>query len=84
VLQVLWVFSLLGFILLVLIGVVAQRELLDRANVVRNGTDDQRDPAALVARVDPKPCDARNLLAAGLWHNWNLGNPGRHLTDYDH
>jgi hypothetical protein len=23
-------------------------------------------------------------LAAGLWHNWNLGNPGRHLTDYDH
>jgi Transposase DDE domain len=23
-------------------------------------------------------------LAASLWHNWNLGNPGRHLTAYDH
>ncbi|MCA1681421.1 MAG: IS982 family transposase [Actinobacteria bacterium] len=23
-------------------------------------------------------------LAAGLWHNWNIGNPGRHLTAYDH
>ncbi len=23
-------------------------------------------------------------LAAALWHNWNIGNPGRHLTAYDH
>jgi hypothetical protein len=23
-------------------------------------------------------------LAAGLWHNWNIGDPGRHLTSYDH
>ena len=23
-------------------------------------------------------------LAAGLWHNWNIGDPGRHLTAYDH
>jgi hypothetical protein len=23
-------------------------------------------------------------LAAGLWHNWNIGEPGRHLTAYDH
>lgn len=23
-------------------------------------------------------------LAAGLWHNWNLHDPGRHLTAYDH
>jgi hypothetical protein len=23
-------------------------------------------------------------LAAGLWHNWNIGHPGRHLTAYDH
>ena len=23
-------------------------------------------------------------LAAGLWHNWKTGNPGRHLTAYDH
>jgi len=23
-------------------------------------------------------------LAAGLWHNWNTGHPGRHLTAYDH
>ena len=22
-------------------------------------------------------------LAAGLWHNWNIGDPGRHLTAYD-
>jgi hypothetical protein len=23
-------------------------------------------------------------LAVGLWHNWNIGDPGRHLTAYDH
>lgn len=23
-------------------------------------------------------------LATGLWHNWNIGDPGRHLTAYDH
>jgi hypothetical protein len=23
-------------------------------------------------------------LAAGLWHNWQTGHPGRHLTAYDH
>ncbi|MCA1681077.1 MAG: IS982 family transposase [Actinobacteria bacterium] len=23
-------------------------------------------------------------LAAGLWHNWNIGHPGRHLIAYDH
>jgi len=23
-------------------------------------------------------------LAAGLWHTWNTGDPGRHLTAYDH
>ena len=23
-------------------------------------------------------------LAAGLWHNWQIGHPGRHLTAYDH
>jgi Transposase DDE domain len=23
-------------------------------------------------------------LAAGLWHNWNIGDPGRHLTAFDH
>jgi Transposase DDE domain len=23
-------------------------------------------------------------LAAGLWHNWQTGDPGRHLTAYDH
>ncbi|HVA29674.1 MAG TPA: IS982 family transposase, partial [Gaiellaceae bacterium] len=23
-------------------------------------------------------------LAAGLWHNRQTGNPGRHLTAYDH
>jgi hypothetical protein len=23
-------------------------------------------------------------LAAGVWHNWNVGDPGRHLTAYDH
>ena len=23
-------------------------------------------------------------LAAALWHNWNTGHPGRHLTAYDH
>jgi DDE family transposase len=29
---------------------------------------------------------AQRLLAlgAGLWHNWNIGDPGRHLTAYDH
>ena len=23
-------------------------------------------------------------LAAALWHNWQIGEPGRHLTAYDH
>jgi hypothetical protein len=23
-------------------------------------------------------------LATGLWHNWKIGDPGRHLTAYDH
>ncbi|MGH2742700.1 MAG: IS982 family transposase [Thermoleophilaceae bacterium] len=23
-------------------------------------------------------------LAAGIWHNWNTGDPGRHLIAYDH
>lgn len=23
-------------------------------------------------------------LAAGIWHNWNTADPGRHLTAYDH
>ena len=23
-------------------------------------------------------------LAAGIWHNWNVGEPGRHLIAYDH
>lgn len=23
-------------------------------------------------------------LSAGLWPNWNTGQPGRHLTAYDH
>ena len=23
-------------------------------------------------------------LAASIWHNWHTGNPGRHLTAYDH
>ena len=23
-------------------------------------------------------------LAAGLWHNWQINQPGRHLTAYDH
>lgn len=23
-------------------------------------------------------------LAAGLWHNWNINDPGRHLIAYDH
>ena len=29
---------------------------------------------------------AQRLLALGasLWHNWNIGEPGRHLTAYDH
>jgi len=29
---------------------------------------------------------AQRLLAfaAGLWHNWNVGDPDRHLTAYDH
>jgi Transposase DDE domain len=36
--------------------------------------------AGLITRI------AQRLLAlaAGLWHNWNTGDPGRHLTAYDH
>jgi len=40
------------------------------------------------ARTLPGLCarvGARLLaLAAGLWHNWELGEPGRHLTAYAH
>ena len=34
----------------------------------------------LIARI------AQRLLAlaAGCWHNWQTGNPGRHFTAYDH
>lgn len=34
----------------------------------------------LIARI------AQRLLAlaAGCWHNWNIGDPGRHFTAYDH
>lgn len=36
--------------------------------------------AGLITRI------AQRLLAlaASLWHNWQTGNPGRHLTAYDH
>lgn len=36
--------------------------------------------AGLVVRI------AQRLLAlaAGLWHNWEIGQPGRHLIAYDH
>jgi hypothetical protein len=36
--------------------------------------------AGLITRI------AQRLLAlaAGLWHNWNIGDPGRHITAYDH
>jgi hypothetical protein len=36
--------------------------------------------AGLISRI------AQRLLAlaAGLWHNSNIGDPGRHLTAYDH
>jgi hypothetical protein len=39
-----------------------------------------RTPEGLIARV------AQRLLAlaADIWHNWQIGNPGRHLTAYDH
>jgi hypothetical protein len=39
-----------------------------------------RTPEGLIARV------AQRLLAlaAGCWHNWQLGTPGRHFTAYDH
>ena len=23
-------------------------------------------------------------LAAGIWHNWQIGQPGRNFTAYDH
>jgi Transposase DDE domain len=40
------------------------------------------------ARTVPGLCvriAARLLaLAAGLWHNWQIGNPGRHFTAYAH
>jgi hypothetical protein len=39
-----------------------------------------RTPAGLAARI------AQRLLAlaAGVWHNWEIGEPGRHFTAYDH
>ena len=39
-----------------------------------------RTPGGLVARI------AQRLLAlaAGVWHNWEIGEPGRRFTAYDH
>ena len=39
-----------------------------------------RTPAGLVARI------AQRLLAlaTGVWHNWEIGQPGRQLIAYDH
>jgi hypothetical protein len=29
-------------------------------------------------------CQRILALAAGVWHNWQTGNPSRSLTAYDH
>jgi hypothetical protein len=34
----------------------------------------------LRARIGMRPL----TLAAGLWHNWDIGQPGRHFTAYAH
>ena len=39
-----------------------------------------RTPNGLIARITQRLL----ALAAGCWHNWNTGDPGRHFTAYDH
>ena len=49
----------------------------DQLSLERHGA---RTLEGLIARI------AQRLLAlaAGCWHNWLLGTPGRHFTVYDH
>lgn len=49
----------------------------DQLSLERHGA---RTIQGLIARI------AQRLLAlaAGCWHNWQTGNPGRHFTAYDH
>ena len=49
----------------------------DQLSIERHGA---RTPQGLIARI------AQRLLAlaAGCWHNWLTGHPGRHFTVYDH
>jgi len=49
----------------------------DQLSLERHGA---RTLPGLMARI------AQRLLAlaAGVWHNWEIGDPGRHFTAYDH
>ncbi|MBA2294781.1 MAG: IS982 family transposase, partial [Actinobacteria bacterium] len=49
----------------------------DQLSIERHGA---RTLQGLIARI------AQRLLAlaAGCWHNWLAGHPGRHFTVYDH
>jgi Transposase DDE domain len=49
----------------------------DQLSLERHGG---RTPNGVWARI----CQRILALAAGVWHNWQTGQPGRNLTPYDH
>lgn len=52
-------------------------QLKDQLSLERHGA---HTPAGLWARV----CQRLLALAAAVWHNWEIGEPGRSLIAYDH
>ena len=52
-------------------------QLKDQLSLERHGA---HTPAGLWARV----CQRLLALGACLWHNWEIGEPGRRLVAYDH
>jgi hypothetical protein len=44
----------------------------------------ERHGGRTLAGVWTRICQRILALAAGVWHNWQIGNPGRSFTAYDH
>jgi hypothetical protein len=44
----------------------------------------ERHGAHTMPRLITRIAQRLLALAAGLWHNWNIHDPGRRLTAYDH
>jgi hypothetical protein len=69
----------------------------DREPPLDRAVGSARVPAQAIGQLSPERHGAHTMpglftriaqrllaLAASLWHNWNTGQPGRHLITYDH